>query len=170
MPGRWDKWDAWVSRDWYAVIDVRDPATGKRKFHSLEATGKREAQIDARASFPASRPGRIWSQTRRRWPYLSSIGSMMLNRPCRLAHRLKRAQDLLRLGVRQTAETIICTREDGLPLQPDTLTIYWDRHIAKTALPASASTICATPVQRTCCRRASIPRSRANGSGIPRSA
>jgi integrase len=33
--------------NWYAVIDVRDPATGKRKrkWHSLEATGKREAQI-----------------------------------------------------------------------------------------------------------------------------
>jgi integrase len=31
------------------------------------------------------------------------------------AHGLKQAQDLLRLGVRQTAETFICTREDGLP-------------------------------------------------------
>jgi integrase len=33
--------------NWYAVIDVRDPATGKRrrKWHSLEASGKREAQI-----------------------------------------------------------------------------------------------------------------------------
>ena len=51
------------------------------------------------------------------------------------AHRLKQAQDLLSLGVRQTAETFICTREDGLPLQPNTLTIYWDRLIAKTALP-----------------------------------
>jgi integrase len=36
------------SGNWYAVIDVRDPATGKRKrkFHSLDATGKREAQIE----------------------------------------------------------------------------------------------------------------------------
>jgi integrase len=34
--------------NWYAVIDTRDPATGKRKrkWHSLEATGKREAQIE----------------------------------------------------------------------------------------------------------------------------
>ena len=33
--------------NWYAVIDVRDPTTGKRKrkWHSLEAKGKREAQI-----------------------------------------------------------------------------------------------------------------------------
>ena len=33
--------------NWYAVIDVRDPAAGKRrrKWHSLEASGKREAQI-----------------------------------------------------------------------------------------------------------------------------
>jgi integrase len=34
--------------NWYAVIDMRDPATGKRKrkWHSLEAKGKREAQIE----------------------------------------------------------------------------------------------------------------------------
>jgi integrase len=51
------------------------------------------------------------------------------------AHRLRQAQNLLRLGVRQTAETFLCTREDGLPLQPNTLTIYWERLIAKTALP-----------------------------------
>jgi integrase len=36
------------SGNWSAVIDVRDPATGKRKrkWHSLKATGKREAQIE----------------------------------------------------------------------------------------------------------------------------
>lgn len=56
-----------------------------------------------------------------------------MSRNC--AHRLKQAQDLLRLGVRQAADTFICTREDGLPLQPNTLTINWDRLIAKTALP-----------------------------------
>lgn len=34
--------------NWYAVIDVRDPATDKRrrKWHSLDAKGKREAQIE----------------------------------------------------------------------------------------------------------------------------
>jgi integrase len=34
--------------NWYAVIDTRDPASGKRKrkWHSLKATGKREAQIE----------------------------------------------------------------------------------------------------------------------------
>ena len=34
--------------NWYAVIDMRDPATGKRKrkWHSLKAKGKREAQIE----------------------------------------------------------------------------------------------------------------------------
>jgi integrase len=36
------------SGNWYAVIDLRDPATGKRKrkFHSLKADGKRQAQIE----------------------------------------------------------------------------------------------------------------------------
>ena len=35
-------------RNWYAVIDVPDPATGKRrrKWHRLAAEGKREAQIE----------------------------------------------------------------------------------------------------------------------------
>jgi integrase len=34
--------------NWYAVIDARDPKTGKRKrkWHSIEAKGKREAQIE----------------------------------------------------------------------------------------------------------------------------
>ena len=34
--------------NWYAVIDLHDPVTGKRKrkWHSLEAKGKREAQIE----------------------------------------------------------------------------------------------------------------------------
>jgi integrase len=34
--------------NWYAVLDVRDPRTGKRKrkWHSLQAKGKREAQIE----------------------------------------------------------------------------------------------------------------------------
>jgi hypothetical protein len=34
--------------NWYAVLDVRDPATGKRrrKWHSLKAKGKREAQSE----------------------------------------------------------------------------------------------------------------------------
>jgi hypothetical protein len=34
--------------NWYAVVDARDPATGKRrrKWHSLKAKGKREAQIE----------------------------------------------------------------------------------------------------------------------------
>jgi integrase len=36
------------SGNWYAVVDTRDPSTGKRKrkWHSLEATGKRQAQIE----------------------------------------------------------------------------------------------------------------------------
>ena len=36
------------SGNWYAVIDVHDPATGKRrrKWHSLQAAGKRQAQVE----------------------------------------------------------------------------------------------------------------------------
>ena len=36
------------SGNWYSIIDIRDAATGKRrrKWHSLEAKGKREAQVE----------------------------------------------------------------------------------------------------------------------------
>ena len=49
--------------------------------------------------------------------------------------RLRQAEELLRLGIRLTESSFVCCREDGLPLQPNTLTISWDRLIAKTALP-----------------------------------
>src|SRR5215469_13703041 len=37
--------------NWYAVIDLRDPTTNKRrrKWHSLHAQGKRQAQIECAA-------------------------------------------------------------------------------------------------------------------------
>jgi integrase len=36
------------SGNWYAVVDIRDPSTGKRrrKWHSLNASGKRQAQVE----------------------------------------------------------------------------------------------------------------------------
>jgi integrase len=51
------------------------------------------------------------------------------------AHRLRQAEELLRLGMRPTDETFVCARADGLPLQPDTLTQEWKRLVAKTDLP-----------------------------------
>jgi integrase len=38
------------------------------------------------------------------------------------AHKRKQAEDLLALGVRQSGETLVCGRVDGLPLQPQSLT------------------------------------------------
>src|SRR5262249_16718941 len=43
------------------------------------------------------------------------------------AHRLRQAEELLRLGTRLSDETFVCAREDGLPLQPDSFTHDWDR-------------------------------------------
>jgi integrase len=45
--------------NWYAVIDARDPKTGKRKrkWHSLEAKGKREAQIECATLIAAIKAG-----------------------------------------------------------------------------------------------------------------
>jgi len=51
------------------------------------------------------------------------------------AHRLRQSEELLRLGIKVTDETFVYAREDGLPIQPDTLTHDWDRKIATTALP-----------------------------------
>jgi integrase len=51
------------------------------------------------------------------------------------AHRVRQAEELLRLGTRLSDETFVCAREDGLPLQPDSFTHDWDRKIATTGLP-----------------------------------
>ena len=39
------------------------------------------------------------------------------------------------LGVRPTWETFVCSREDGQPLQPNSITHAWDQFISATALP-----------------------------------
>ena len=51
------------------------------------------------------------------------------------AHRLRQAEELLRLGTRLSDESFVCAREDGLPLQPDSFTHDWRRKIATTGLP-----------------------------------
>ena len=51
------------------------------------------------------------------------------------AHRLRQAQELLRIGVRVTDDTFVCAREDGEPQQPNSIGHAWDRFLAATALP-----------------------------------
>jgi integrase len=51
------------------------------------------------------------------------------------AHRLKQAEELLRLGVRLTEETFVYTREDGEPMQPRSLTHAWLKALGRTKLP-----------------------------------
>ena len=41
------------------------------------------------------------------------------------AHRPRQAEELLRLGAKQTGATFVHTREDGEPIQPRTLTQTW---------------------------------------------
>jgi integrase len=50
-------------------------------------------------------------------------------------HRLRQAEELLRLGVRVTDETFVYTREDGEPMQPRSLSHGWQQLIARTELP-----------------------------------
>ena len=51
------------------------------------------------------------------------------------AHRLRQAEELLRVGVRLSDDTFVVAQADGTPLQPDTLTQDWFRKLAGTSLP-----------------------------------
>ena len=51
------------------------------------------------------------------------------------AHRVRQAEELLRLGIRQGDATFIYTREDGEPMQPRSLTRAWQMTIGKIKLP-----------------------------------
>ena len=48
-------------------------------------------------------------------------------------HRLDQAEELLRLGGRQSAETFVYTRQDGEPMQPRSLSQMWAT--TETGLP-----------------------------------
>ena len=43
------------------------------------------------------------------------------------AHRARQAQELLRLGVRLSADTLVVSRADGEPIQPRSLTHEWQK-------------------------------------------
>jgi integrase len=49
-------------------------------------------------------------------------------------HKVRQAEELLRLGVKQDDVTFVYTREDGEPIQPRTLTHNWQALIARTGM------------------------------------
>ena len=51
------------------------------------------------------------------------------------AHRLRQAQDLLKIGVRLTDDHFVAALEDGSMMQPTFITHEWGRLINATALP-----------------------------------
>ena len=51
------------------------------------------------------------------------------------ARRLQQAEELLRLGIRQSDTTFVCAREDGEPMQPRSLTHAWKQILGRTKLP-----------------------------------
>jgi integrase len=51
------------------------------------------------------------------------------------AHRLRQAEELLKVGVRLSDNTFVVAQASGTPLQPDTLTQDWFRKLASTSLP-----------------------------------
>jgi integrase len=50
-------------------------------------------------------------------------------------HEVRQAEELLRLGVRQTDDMYIVAQADGKPLKPNSLTHEFVRFISSTALP-----------------------------------
>lgn len=50
-------------------------------------------------------------------------------------HRLKQAEELLKLGIRQTAETLVCCRYDGEPMNPENLSRQFPIAVERTGLP-----------------------------------
>jgi integrase len=50
-------------------------------------------------------------------------------------HRVRQAEELLKLGVRQNGDTLLVLREDGVPLLPSSLTHRFAEIIAKSDLP-----------------------------------
>ena len=50
-------------------------------------------------------------------------------------HRLQQAEEMLKIGVRQSGQTHVVTRADGKPLQPRSVTHEWHRLLATTGLP-----------------------------------
>jgi len=51
------------------------------------------------------------------------------------AHRLRQAEELLKVGVRLSDNTFVVAQADGTLLQPDTLTQDWFRKLTDTSMP-----------------------------------
>ncbi|WP_292488118.1 tyrosine-type recombinase/integrase [Mesorhizobium sp.] len=51
------------------------------------------------------------------------------------AHRLRQAEEQLRLGLRPDGDSFVVAQVDGAPLQPRSLTHEWVRVLGKTTLP-----------------------------------
>src|SRR5919112_639912 len=50
-------------------------------------------------------------------------------------HKVRQAEELLRLGIRQNDQTYVAAQFDGSPLKPNSLTHEFARFIAKSNLP-----------------------------------
>ncbi len=50
-------------------------------------------------------------------------------------HRLRQAQDLLKLGIRQTEDTLVCCRADGEIMNPEDLSRRFPEIVLRAGLP-----------------------------------
>ena len=82
-------------------------------------------------------------------------------------HKVRQAQELLRLGIRQSDDMYVVAQADGQPLKPNSLTHEFARFIVSTALPRVR--FHDLRHRRTCWQAVSIQRSRRSGLATPRS-
>lgn len=51
------------------------------------------------------------------------------------SHKVRQAEELLKLGIRQDGDSFVYAQEDGAPIQPRSLTHGWMKAISNSALP-----------------------------------
>src|SRR5262245_40438109 len=89
-------------------------------------------------------------------------------------HRLRQAEELLRVGLRATKDQHVVAREDGQPLQPRSVTHAWRRLRVARLLKSGLKLLTLhgtrhSHAHRTCWPRTCTPRSSRSGWGIARS-
>ncbi len=90
---------------------------------SVEQSAKLLQALDRSVVYSPTLRSRIQSPL---WDFSQGFGSTI----CATVTQLSQAEALLTLGIRQSAETLVCCREDGKPKQPRSLTHEFAHPIA----------------------------------------
>ena len=108
-------------------------AAAKLRPYDGDSVDLANAQVEIRLSTEQTRNGLREKETktgRGRTVALIGLAVEELRR-----HKVRQAEELLRLGVRQSEDTHVVAQADGQPLKPNSLTHEFVRFIAGTELP-----------------------------------